>query len=50
MTLDTTIASLAVALVAIAAIDLVGWLHHRRAARSRRSPAVLFGTERSDER
>lgn len=46
MTLDTTITCLALAVVAIAAMDLVLLHHHRRAARSRRPPVVLFGIER----
>lgn len=48
MTLDTTITCLALAVVAIAAMDLVLLHHHRRAARSRRLPVVLFDTQRSD--
>lgn len=45
--LDTTIVSLAVAVVALGLIDLVVVLHHRRAARSRRPTITLLGT-RSD--
>ena len=48
MSLDTLITGLALAFAACVLADMVLLHHHRRAARSRRSPAVLFGA-RSDD-
>lgn len=46
---DPTLAWLFITGLILLATDLVITLHHARAARSRRSPVVLFGTEGSDE-
>lgn len=46
---DATLAWLLVTGVLLLAGDLVLLHYHRRAARSRRPPVVLFGTDRSDE-
>jgi hypothetical protein len=45
---DSTLAWLFLASLLLLGSDLALLRHHTRAARSRRSPAVLYGTERSD--
>jgi hypothetical protein len=50
MTLDAFLVRLLVGAAAIVLAEVVYHLRHTRAARCRRSPAVLYGTERSDDR
>lgn len=48
MTLDAFLVRLLVGCAAIVLVEVLYELRHARAARSRRPPVVLYGTERSE--
>lgn len=50
MSLDAVLARLVLGALLLVLAEVVQRIHHARAARSRRSPVVLFGTQRGDDR